>query len=55
VQVRRVKQGSTALRLRGGTAASAAGSRSFFWRLALDTSEWRVLTDRPSTDFVAIE
>lgn len=55
VQVRRVKQGSTALRLRGGTAAAASGSRSYFWRLAVDTDSWRVLTDRPPADFVAVE
>lgn len=52
VQVRRVKAGGNALRLRGGTAT--AGSRSWFWRLALDTASWRVLTDRAAADFVAI-
>lgn len=49
--MRRVKQGSAALRLRGGTSAA----RSYFWRLALDTSAWRVVTDQPSADFVSVE
>lgn len=50
--MRRVKQGSAALRLRGGTSSSA---RSYFWRLALDTSAWRVVTDQPPADFVSVE
>jgi hypothetical protein len=49
--VRHVKQGGATLRLRGGTAG---GARSYFWRLALDTAAWRVVTDRPPADFVAI-
>ncbi|KAL4420787.1 hypothetical protein ABPG75_010443 [Micractinium tetrahymenae] len=52
MQVRRVKQGSTALRLRGGTSSAA---RSYFWRLALDTSCWRVVTDQPRAAFVSVE
>jgi hypothetical protein len=51
--VRRVKQGSAMLRVRGGGAGS--GSRSYFWRAALDTATWRVVTDRPPADFVAID
>jgi hypothetical protein len=51
VQVRRVKQGSAMLRLRGGTAGP---SRSLFWRSSLDTGSWRLVTDRPTTDFVAL-
>ncbi|KAI3430707.1 hypothetical protein D9Q98_005296 [Chlorella vulgaris] len=51
VQVRRVKQGSAMLRLRGGTAHP---SRSHFWRSSLDTGSWRLVTDRPTTDFVAL-
>lgn len=55
VQVRRVKAGGTALRLRGGTAAAAGGRPSWFWRSALDTDTWRVVTDRKAADFVAVE
>lgn len=51
MQIRRVKQGGAALRLRGGTAASA--SRSYFWRLGLDTGAWRVVTDRAASDYIA--
>ena len=51
--MRRVNAGSGALRLRGGTAAGAA--RSYFWRSALDTATWRVVTDRPPADFVSVE
>lgn len=52
MQVRRVKQGSNALRLRGGTASAV---RSYFWRLALDTTGWRVVTDQPTADFVSVD
>ena len=53
VQIRRVKAGAAMLRFRGGTAAG--GSRSYFWRSALDTAAWKVVTDRPTADFVAID
>ncbi|PSC70819.1 hypothetical protein C2E20_5824 [Micractinium conductrix] len=52
VQVRRAKQGSTALRLRGGTAGGAA--RNYFWRLAIDTCTWRVVTDLPAAVYVDV-
>ena len=55
VQVRRVKAGGTALRLRGGTAAATGGRPSWFWRSALCTDTWRVVTDRKAADFVAVE
>ncbi|PRW20191.1 hypothetical protein C2E21_9173 [Chlorella sorokiniana] len=53
IQIRRVKQGGSMLRLKGGTASRA--SRSYYWRLALDTASWRVVTDRAAVDFVAVE
>lgn len=53
IQIRRVKQGGSMLRLRGGTASRA--SLSYYWRLALDTGAWRVVTDRAAADFVAVE
>lgn len=53
MQIRRVKQGGSMLRLRGGTASRA--SLSYYWRLAVDTASWRVVTDRAAADFVAVE
>lgn len=46
--MRRVKQGGTMLRLKGGAAA-------LFWRTAFDPTTLKCVTDRPAKNYVEIE